>query len=233
MTRKALLLGATGLVGRECLNLLLESDDYEKVTVLSRRPASLQHPKLDWQVVELEQMEACQDQFQVDDVFCCLGTTMKKAGSRQAFRHVDYDLVVLAGQVAKRAGVQRFLVVSAINANARSPFFYSRVKGQMERALQRLELPLLVMVQPSLLRGEREDKRPAEEWGNLINRVIEPLTRWTDAHWLPVDGSKVAEGMVGMALEGPESGLYKLRYRDFLVYSGKLRERQAKIDKPA
>ena len=228
MTRKALVLGATGLVGRACLTRLLESDDYDHVTVLSRRESALAHPKLDWQVVDLEKLEACQAQFQVDDVFCCLGTTMKKAGSRQAFRHVDHDLVVLAGQVSERAGVQRFLVVSAINANARSPFFYSRVKGQMERALDRLALPLLVVVQPSLLRGEREDKRPAEDWGNLLNRIVEPLTRWTDAHWLPVDGSKVADGMVGMALEGPDTGRYKLRYRDFLVYSGKLHDRQAK-----
>lgn len=230
MTRTALVLGATGLVGRQCLKQLLESDSYERVTVLSRREGTIDHPKLDWQVVDLDNMEACQAQFQVDDVFCCLGSTMKKAGSRQAFRHVDHDLVVLAGKVAKRAGVQRFLVVSAINANPRSPFFYSRVKGQMERALRELELPLLVLVQPSLLRGERDDKRPAEDWGNLLNRVIEPLTRWTDAHWLPVDGSKVAEGMVGMALEGPDSGLYQLRYRDFLVYSGKLRERQGKTE---
>ena len=228
MTRTALVLGATGLVGQACLNRILDSDDYERVTVLSRRETPMQHPKLDWQVVDLDKMEACQAQFQVDDVFCCLGSTMKKAGSRQAFRHVDHDLVVLAGQIAKRAGVQRFLVVSAINANARSPFFYSRVKGQMERALQELELPLLVLVQPSLLRGAREENRLGEDIGNLLNRVVEPLTRWTDAHWLPVDGSKVADGMVGMALEGPDTGLYKLRYRDFLVYSGKLMDRQAK-----
>lgn len=228
MTRKALLLGATGLVGRACLKLLLDNDQYEQVTVLSRRGVDIQHPKLDWQVVDLDNMEGCLPQFKVDDVFCCLGSTMKKAGSRQAFRHVDHDLVVLAGQMAKRAGVQRFLVVSAINANSRSPFFYSRVKGQMERALKQLELPLLVLAQPSLLRGDREDKRPAEDWGNLLNRIVEPLTRWTDAHWLPVDGNKVAEGMVGMALEGPDSGLYQLRYRDFLVYSGKLHESHAK-----
>ncbi len=223
-----MLLGATGLVGGECLNQLLDNEAYSQVTVLSRRKGDKSHPKLDWQVVDLDDLEACQQYFQVDDVFCCLGTTMKKAGSRQAFRHVDHDLVVLAGQVAKRVGVQRFLVVSAINANARSPFFYSRVKGQMERALTALELPLLVLVQPSLLRGNREDKRPAEDWGNLLNRIVEPLTRWTDAHWLPVDASKVAEGMVGMALEGPDSGRYKLRYRDFLVYSGKLRDSQPK-----
>ena len=123
MTRKALLLGATGLVGNDCLANLLESDEYEQVRVLCRRPLSIEHPKLDVHVVDLDQMEACQAYLQVDDVFCCLGTTMKKAGSRQAFRHVDHDLVVLAGQMALRAGVQRFLVVSAVNAKARSPFF--------------------------------------------------------------------------------------------------------------
>ncbi|WP_290538313.1 NAD(P)H-binding protein [Alcanivorax sp.] len=226
MTRKALLLGATGLVGNDCLTNLLESDEYEQVRVLCRRPLSVEHPKLDVQVIDLDDMEAYQSHFQVDDVFCCLGTTMKKAGSRQAFRHVDHDLVVLAGQMALRAGVQRFLVVSAINANARSPFFYSRVKGQAERALIKLELPLLAILQPSLLRGQREDRRPAEDWGNIFNRVIEPLTRWTDAHWLPVDSHKVADAMVGMALEGPQTGLYKLRYRDFLVFAGKFRNQR-------
>ncbi|MED5431070.1 MAG: NAD(P)H-binding protein [Pseudomonadota bacterium] len=223
MTRKALLLGATGLVGSDCLANLLASDDYEQVRVLTRRPLTITHPKLEVHVVDLDDMEACLAHFQVDDVFCCLGTTMKKAGSRQAFRHVDHDLVVLAGQVAQRAGVQRFLVVSAVNANARSPFFYARVKGQVERALMKLELPLLAIFQPSLLRGQREDRRPAEDWGNVFNRIIEPLTRWTDAHWLPVDSKKVADAMVGMALEGPQTGLYKLRYRDFLVFAGKFR----------
>ena len=226
MTRKALLLGATGLVGQDCLANLLESDEYDQVRVLCRRPLSVEHPKLDVQVIDLDDMQACQSSFQVDDVFCCLGTTMKKAGSRQAVRHVDHDLVVLAGQMALRAGVQRFLVVSAGNANFRSPFFYSRVKGQMERALIKLELPLLAILQPSLLRGQREDRRPAEDWGNIFNRVIEPLTRWTDAHWLPVDSHKVADAMVGMALEGPQTGLYKLRYRDFLVFAGKFRNQR-------
>jgi uncharacterized protein YbjT (DUF2867 family) len=228
MTRKALLLGATGLVGRDCLENLLACDDYEKVIVLTRRPLSVEHPKLDVQRVDFDNIEAHKNSFQVDDVFCCLGTTMKKAGSRQAFRHVDHDLVVLAGSMARRANVQRFLVVSAVSSNARSLFFYSRVKGQMERALIKLDLPLLAILQPSLLRGEREDKRRAEDWGNIFNRVIEPLTRWTDAHWLPVDSGKVADAMVGMALMGPDTGLYRLRYRDFLVFAGKFREKMNK-----
>ena len=222
--RKALLLGATGLVGRDCLEALLACDDYHSVTVLTRRPLAVSHDKLTVLETSLDEMEAYQEYFAVDDVFCCLGTTMKKAGSRQAFRHVDHDLVLLAAQMAHKASVQRFLVVSAVNANPHSPFFYSRVKGQMERALMRIEIPLLALFQPSLLRGEREDKRPAEDWGNILNRVIEPITRWTDAHWLPVDSKKVAQAMVGMALEGPSTGLYKLRYRDFLVYAGKRQE---------
>ena len=77
----------------------------------------------------------------------------------------------------------------------------------MEKALVKLELPLLAILQPSLLRGQRNDRRPAEDWGNIFNRVIEPLTRWTDANWLPVDSQKVADAMVGMALEGPQTGL--------------------------
>lgn len=224
MTKKALVLGATGLVGRHSLRYLLDSNAYQHVTVLSRRPLDIEHPRLTVKEGDLADLTPWAEQFAVDDVFCCLGTTMDKAGSRQAFRHVDHDLVLSAGQLAKRAGVQRFLVVSAVNARAHSPFFYARVKGQMERDLIKLKLPLLAIFQPSLLKGERDHKRPAEDWGNLAGRVLHPLTRWTNAHWLPVEAETVGMAMAGMALLGPQTGLYKLRYRDFLEFAGQYRE---------
>ncbi|ARB46012.1 NAD(P)H-binding protein [Alloalcanivorax xenomutans] len=221
MTRRALVLGATGLVGRHCLRLLLGCKAYDEVRVLTRREVEVEHPRLREKVIDPEQLEQEGDFFKVDDVFCCLGTTMKEAGSREAFEHVDHELVVRCGHMAKQAGVQRFMVVSTVNANARSSFFYARVKGRMEQDLEALGLPLLALIQPSLLRGYRREKRLAEDVGNLISRLLEPVTRWTDAHWLPVPAERVAQAMVGMALMGPDTGVYRVRYRDFQVFAGK------------
>lgn len=229
MSRRALLLGATGLVGGHCLRLLLDCDAYQEVRVLTRRSLGINHPKLIEKVVEPAQFEKEAEFFQVDDVFCALGTTLKQAGSKEAFREVDLGLITAVGRVARDAGVQRFMMVSAVNANAHSPFFYARTKGQAERELKALKLPLLALFQPSLLLGERERPRPVEAFGIRFSKIIDPITRWTDAHWLPVSGERVAEALVGMALEGPATGVYRVRFRDFVVYAGKFREKYPQV----
>ncbi|MBM7333904.1 MAG: NAD(P)H-binding protein [Alcanivorax sp.] len=225
MSRRALLLGATGLVGGHCLRKLLECDDYEEVRVLTRRAVGLDHPKLVERVIDPADIEQHGDFFAVDDVFCALGTTLKQAGSKEAFRRIDLDLVMRIGRLARDAGVQRFLLVSAVNANAHSPFFYARIKGQLERELKALKLPLLALFQPSLLLGERETPRPVEAFGIRFSKIVDPITRWTDAHWLPVSGERVAEALLGMALMGPDTGTYRVRFRDFVVYAGKYRDK--------
>lgn len=224
MKRSALLLGATGLIGGYCLTRLLNDQRYGRVTVLSRRPLAVVHPKLTVIETGLDAMADQSAAFQVDDVFCCLGTTLKKAGSKDAFVQVDQEFVLAAAQLAKQAGVQRFLVVTALNANASSVVFYSRVKGLVERGLKQLDLPLLAVFQPSLLIGERKEVRFAEGLANRIQKLVDPLLRWTQADWLPVDARLVADAMVGMALTGPGKGAYQLRYRDFLVYAGKFQQ---------
>ena len=231
MSRRALLLGATGLVGGHCLRLLLDCDAYQEVRVLTRRPLGIDHPKLIEKVVEPAQFDKETEFFQVDDVFCALGTTLKQAGSKEAFRAVDLGLITAVGRAARDAGVQRFMMVSAVNANAHSPFFYARTKGQAERELKALKLPLLALFQPSLLLGERERPRPVEAFGIRFSKIIDPITRWTDAHWLPVSGERVAEALVGMALEGPATGVYRVRFRDFVVYAGKFREKYPRPEK--
>ncbi len=225
MSRRALLLGATGLVGGHCLRLLLECDEYDEIRVLTRRATGIEHPKLVERVIDPADIESQADFFAVDDVFCAIGTTLKQAGSKDAFRRVDLDLVITVGRLARDAGVQRFLLVSAVNANAHSPFFYARTKGQLERELKDLKLPLLALFQPSLLLGERETPRPVEAFGIRFSKIIDPITRWTDAHWLPVSGERVAEALIGMALMGPDTGTYRVRFRDFVVYAGKFRDK--------
>ena len=222
MTRTALILGATGLVGGHCLRLALASQAYHEVRVLTRRPVSHEDARLRQAIIDPQQLEQHRDWFQVDDLFCALGTTLKRAGSREAFRRVDEELVVRAAHLAVEAGVQRCIVVSAANARARSPFFYARVKGEMEQRLEALRLPMLAFMQPSLLLGERSEVRRAEALGARLSNVLRPVTRWTNADWLPVQASQVARAMVGMALVGPSTGTYRVRYRDFPVFAGEL-----------
>lgn len=225
MERKALLLGATGLVGGQCLRRLLTCGAYSEVRVLTRRALGIEHPRLRETLFDDTGLEPHRDCFRVDDVFCCLGTTLRQAGSRAAFRRVDQDLVVRAGELAAAAGARRFIVVSAINARVHSPFFYARVKGRTEQQLERAGLPLLAFMQPSLLLGPREQRRPAEELGGRLFRAVAPLAAWSGAGWLPVSAERLAEAMLGMALAGPSKGTYRLRYRDFEVFARTFRER--------
>lgn len=225
MQRTALLLGATGLVGGHCLHRLLTCGAYRQVRVLTRRPLGIQHPRLQETLLDGQTLDRYQDCFQVDDVFCALGTTLKQAGSRAAFQYVDQELVVSAGQRAAAAGAGRFIVVSAANARRRSPFFYARVKGRMEQQLEQAGLPLLVFMQPSLLLGERPRQRTAEALGARLFKTLSPLAAWSGAAWLPVDARRLADAMLGIALTGPSSGTYRLRYKDFQVFARTFRER--------
>lgn len=219
MTRKALLLGATGLVGGHCLKLLLSCGAYHEVRVLTRRPLGMEAPGLSETVIDPQQLDSYRERFQVDDVFCALGTTLKRAGSRSAFRDVDEHLVVAAATLARDAGVQRFMVVSAMGANPRATFFYSRVKGAMEQRLETLGLSFLAFMQPSLLIGDRAEHRPGEALGVRLSKWIQPFTQRSRAAWLPVPARRVARAMVGVALLGPPTGTYRLRYGDIVAFS--------------
>src|SRR5690606_24320068 len=132
-------------------------------------------------------LEEYADHFKVDDVFCCLGTTIKKAGSQNAFRRVDYDYPVALGKLAKSAGAKRFLVISAMGADARSNIFYSRVKGQMEEALKKMEFPALHIFQPSLLLGKRDEFRLGEKAASVLAPAISPLLRGKMKKYKPIE----------------------------------------------
>lgn len=161
MRRIALLAGATGLVGRELLPLLLDDGDTEEVVVLSRRPLATPHPKLQQGIVAFDQLQ----NFvlpPVDDFYCCLGTTMREAGSRNAFREVDLVYPVTIARMALAAGATRCFFVSAMGADRKSRVFYNQVKGELEEELMRLELRTVYAFRPSLLAGKRAQFRLAE-----------------------------------------------------------------------
>ena len=145
---------------------------------------------------------------QVDDVFCCLGTTIKKAGSQEAFRQVDLSLVVSIAEVLRRRGALQFIVISSMGANPDSRVFYSRVKGEMERAVQALGYPCLRIIRPSLLLGHRQEFRLGEKFGVLLAPLIAPLMLGAMRKYRPVQADAVARFMVRVAQEEPRLGVH-------------------------
>jgi uncharacterized protein YbjT (DUF2867 family) len=198
-SRTALVIGATGLIGGECVDLLLADPTYAAVKVVGRRPVDRRHPKLVQYQTDLGRLRELAEIFPVDAVFCCLGTTIRKAGSREAFRRVDVEYPVLAGRLAAETGAGHFLVVSALGADARSRVPYNRAKGDMENALRALALPALWIFRPSVLLGSRREFRPAEWAAQLALRPLMPLMRGPLGRYRPVRARDVAAAMVRAA----------------------------------
>lgn len=214
MAGQALLLGATGLIGSHLLRQLLEHDVYDSVRLVGRRHPDIDDPRIETVTCDLDALASCPPgTFRVDVVFCCLGTTLRKAGSREVFHKVDHDYCLAAATLAKAAGVRHFVMVSAVNANANGVSYYARVKGETERDVMALGLPRITFMQPSLLEGERDEMRFAEEMGIKAMSLVKPLLGWTRADWLPVPAVDVATAMwMAAGTEGP--ACQRLRYRD-------------------
>jgi uncharacterized protein YbjT (DUF2867 family) len=170
MSKVALLAGSTGLIGNQLLELLLADKYYSKIIALSRKPLAITNPKLENIVVEVEQLE--KHQLKADDVFCCLGTTMKQAGSKAAFRKVDFDYPLQLSKVLKTNGAQQFLLVSALGANKNSGIFYNQVKGEIEEAITSVGFRTLHIFRPSLLLGPRKDHRSGEEAAKVFYKIF-------------------------------------------------------------
>ena len=194
--RRALLAGATGLVGRELLRLLAADPLYSEVHVLARRPLSEQ-PVVRKMTVEVGPLAGASSVPAADDVYLALGTTIRAAGSQEAFRRVDLDLVVHLARLARAAGAKRLAVVSALGADSGSRVFYNRVKGEMEAAVQALGYESIVIARPSLLSGNRaaleQSPRPGER---AALAVLAPLGRWLPSIWRPVPARAVARGLI-------------------------------------
>ena len=194
----AILAGATGLVGGECLRQLLASPRYERVIVVTRRElgAAARHDKLREVVVEFDRLGDAKARLRGDHVFCALGTTIRKAGSQAKFRAVDYEYPLRLARLALQNGARHFSVVSALGASRSSPFFYSRVKGEVEEGLRQMGWPSLGIFRPSVIAGERAESRPLE-------RVSEHLLRFAPATWRPVPARDIAGAMIAVALREP------------------------------
>ncbi|MFE6077552.1 oxidoreductase [Paenibacillus sp. NPDC057886] len=199
--RQALVIGATGLVGGLLVRSLLQNPAYGRIRVLVRRPLEWEHPKLEQHVVDWEQLEDQKDLFcNIDDLYCCLGTTIKKAGSQDNFRQVDFHYPVKAAKLAKEHGVSQMLVISSMGADAESRVFYSRTKGEMEEALSAVGFRSLHIFRPSLILGDRKEKRLGEQ---LAAHVMTFLDRWMKGRvdkYRAIQAATIARAMMNIAL---------------------------------
>ena len=181
-------------MGGHLLRLLLDDPRWSRVISLGRRELPTQHPKLEQRLTHLPVVGPLPA---VDDVFCALGTTIKKAGSQDAFRAIDHDAVVAIAQAAGHAGASSFLHVTAMGADPGSRIFYNRVKGQTERDVARVGIPTTVAFRPSILDGDREESRPAERMGLLAMRAVAPVL----GRFRPTLAEDVAAAMLHEATE--------------------------------
>lgn len=220
MARTAMVFGGSGLVGGHLIELLLSKESpFASVLSVGRRPLDLPgvpHSRLlqvSWEALDGDpsnaegQPQIPEDRsFSVDSVFIALGSTIKKAGSRDAFRRIDLDLVVQAAGAARRLGASHCYLVSALGADARSRIFYNCVKGEAEEAVARLGFDRLCIFRPSLLLGQRREKRSAEALGQGVGRIVGPLMVGPLARYRPIQAMDVARAMLNASMEQTTDG---------------------------
>lgn len=198
MSRTAVVAGATGLVGGMLLQQLAARAEYGEIRVLGRRAPPLAAVR--FFATDFSDLDALGDALAADDVYCCLGTTLRQAGSKAAFERVDYHMVVDLARAAKKAGARQFIVVSAVGASLNSPAFYSRVKARMEQAVGGLGFEATHVVRPSLLLGRRRELRPAERAAQQAAPLLGWLCIGPLRKYRPVAAADVAAAMIALAL---------------------------------
>jgi uncharacterized protein YbjT (DUF2867 family) len=192
----AVLAGTTGLVGSHLLDLLLNDAHYTRVVALSRKALNLQHPKLQNLVVDFARLEEYAAQLKAEDVFCCLGTTIRQAGSQSAFRKVDFDYPLNLAKVTQEQGAKQYLLVTALGSDKSSSIFYNRVKGEVEEAIGQVGFDSYHIFQPSMLLGDRKESRAGEGVGKAVMTALDFLI---PKKYKAIEATKVAKGMLAIA----------------------------------
>jgi len=194
--KTALVFGYTGLIGGHLIKLLLSHSAYEKVILLGRKPLDLNHPKLKQHVINMDDPSSYESLVKGNDCFVCLGTTMAKAGSKEAFYKVDYTYCHEIGLAAAKNSVNQFLIVTAMGSDPNSLIFYNKVKGQLEASLMNLPFWAIHVFQPSLLLGDRSEKRFGESVAAFVGKGFAAITGSLFKKYLPIKGEDVAAAML-------------------------------------
>lgn len=198
MKLTANVIGATGLVGKQLVQKLLENQSFEKIRIFVRHDSGIQHPKLDQQIIDFSNKKTWAKQLTGDVLFSALGTTLKQAGSKEKEYEVDFTFNLNFAQKAKENGIENYVLISSIGANAKSSIFYTRMKGELDEAVTKLNFKNLAILRPSSLTGERKEKRPAE----IISiPILNFLTRFMLKKYRPIKDETVAQAMINAVLK--------------------------------
>lgn len=200
MSKSAIILGATGLTGGLLLDLLLNDKRYGHITLFSRNTCGFKHPKLTEHIVDLFRLESFKDKFMSDEVFCCIGTTKAKTSDKDIYTKIDYGIPVSAAKLCKENGIETFIVMSSMGAKKKSKIFYNRTKGKMEAAVLDFQLKRTYILQPSLISGERDERRIGEQLMKFLMSLLKPLLHFGDLNrYRPIHPKTIANCMVWLA----------------------------------
>ncbi|MBK8503809.1 MAG: NAD-dependent epimerase/dehydratase family protein [Saprospiraceae bacterium] len=211
MNKIAIIIGATGLVGNHLLHKLLLDPTFSLVKIFVRRATGVTHEKLDEKIIDFKNIELIKKEITGDVLFSCLGTTLRQAGSKAAQYEVDYTFQYQFAQFASENGVDAYLLVSSTSANSNSMLFYSKIKGKLEDEVKKLGFKRIVILQPSVLSGERKEERFGEKLGagliNFLSSVFPFLKKYRS-----ISGDKVASALISYYKEPGQNKIqvYKL-----------------------
>ena len=197
--KTALIIGSTGLIGSELLNLLLESSHYTKVITFVKRDTGIKHPKLTQHIIDFDKPETYKELVVGDDFFCTIGTTIKKAGSQKAFRKVDFEYPRQFAAFALQNRVKQFLIISSLGADANSGNFYLKTKGEIQDFLKDCNFESVAVLQPSLLLGNRTEFRLGEKVGAFFMKSLSFLFLGNLKKYKPIEGKTVAKALLKIA----------------------------------
>lgn len=209
MKKTAVLFGATGLTGSHVLQRLAGDDRYEKVIVFSRSEPEIKNDKIEVIITRLEDLDRHENKIKGDDVFCCLGTTIKKAGSKEQFRKVDLEFPEKIASIASKNKVNNFLVISSIGADPWSSNFYLRTKGEMEKSVLRFDLKNTFILRPSMLMGKRRETRYIEEAAKFIMFPMNFVLQGRLKKYRAIYAETVAKAMIELANSGKTGTIYE------------------------
>jgi uncharacterized protein YbjT (DUF2867 family) len=212
--KTALVAGSTGLIGSQLLQLLLTDTYYDVVKAISRKPLEISHPRLENIVLDFDRLTEYRDKLKADDVFCCLGTTIKKVKTKEKFRKVDFDYPVELAKLTRTNGTEQYLLVSALGADKNSKIFYNQVKGDVEEAIGKIGFTTFHIFRPSLLMGDRSESRSGEEAGKVFFKYLGFLV---PRKYKGIDSVKVARAMQRLAAK-PQQGIYIHESEDLQNY---------------
>ncbi len=201
MENKAIILGASGLVGSQLLDLLIASPHYNEIIVLVRKPLHINNPKVKEHITDFKNLEALKTVITGKAVFSCLGSTKAKTPNNKDYSYVDKIIPEKIALYASENGVEQFHIVSALGANPDSPIFYNRIKGETEVMIQRLNIPGVFIYQPSLIKGPRKEQRFGEKLAISLSKFIDPLLAGSLKKYRSIESITIAKAMYNQSIQ--------------------------------